>query len=225
MSKILLVEDDDAIAKAVQSYLVSEHHIVDVACDGDAALERLQSFQYELVILDWNLPGGISGVDVLRHIRSKLSSARVIMLTANADIESRANGLDAGADDYMVKPFHTRELGARIRAVLRRPTVVQDGILAVGEFRVDTVAHKLTRQGLEVQLRPMEYKLAEFFFRHPKRLFSTEELLANCWSDDSEISIEAIYTTMRRLRKALDQSGKSSIIRTVHSQGYILDCD
>jgi DNA-binding response OmpR family regulator len=224
MAKILVVEDDHSVAASIEEFLKAEQHTVDVVHNGKEALERLDVFHYDVMVLDWNLPG-MNGIDVCKHTRDSGSSMLIIMLTGKTDVDSRLAGLDTGADDYMTKPFHPSELAARVRALLRRPSMVQDEVLKRGALVVNTNTRKVTRGNEEISLQPMEYKLLEFFLRHPDRLFSSEALLRRCWSDEADISLDAIYTCIRRLRKKLDTDKEPSLIRTVHSVGYILDSD
>ncbi len=224
MAKILVVEDDHSVAQSIEEFLKAEQHTVDVVHDGQDALERLDVFHYDAMVLDWNLPR-LNGIDVCKATRASGSSMLIIMLTGKTDLDARLTGLDTGADDYMTKPFHPSELAARVRALLRRPAMVQDEVLKKGDLVVNTHTRKVTKSGKEVALQPMEYKLLEFFLRHPDRLFSSEALLRRCWSDEADISLDAIYTCIRRLRKKLDMENDTSIIRTVHSVGYILDSE
>ncbi|MBX9670477.1 MAG: response regulator transcription factor [Candidatus Obscuribacterales bacterium] len=224
MAKILVVEDDHSVAQSIEEFLKAEQHTVDVVHDGQDALERLDVFHYDAMVLDWNLPR-LNGIDVCKATRAGGSSMLIIMLTGKTDLDARLTGLDTGADDYMTKPFHPSELAARVRALLRRPAMVQDEVLKKGDLVVNTHTRKVTKAEKEVALQPMEYKLLEFFLRHPDRLFSSEALLRRCWSDEADISLDAIYTCIRRLRKKLDMEKDTSIIRTVHSVGYILDSE
>ncbi len=224
MAKILVVEDDHSVAQSIEEFLKAEQHTVDVVHDGQDALERLDVFHYDAMVLDWNLPR-LNGIDVCKATRAGGSSMLIIMLTGKTDLDARLTGLDTGADDYMTKPFHPSELAARVRALLRRPAMVQDEVLKKGDLVVNTHTRKVTKADKEVALQPMEYKLLEFFLRHPDRLFSSEALLRRCWSDEADISLDAIYTCIRRLRKKLDMEKDTSIIRTVHSVGYILDSE
>lgn len=223
MAKILVVEDDLSVASAIEEFLCAEQHTVDKVHDGQDAVERLEVFHYDVLILDWNLPR-LTGIEVCKHVRAQGKSTLVIMLTGKTDIDDRLTGLDTGADDYMTKPFHASELAARVRALLRRPSKIQEDVLHRGDLEVNTKTRRVTKGGAEINLQPMEYKLLEFFMRQPDRLFSSEALLRRCWSDEADISLDAIYTCIRRLRKKLDTNdGTPSIIRTVHSVGYILD--
>jgi DNA-binding response OmpR family regulator len=224
MSKLLLVDDDRSMIANVMDWLKPEHHTFETAYSGQEAVDKLLSFDYDLVILDWELPE-MSGVEICKLFREKRKMTPVLMLTGKTAINDKESGFDAGADDYLTKPFHPKELIARVRALLRRPTVISSPLLQKGSIVVDRVKRKVTRQDQDVALQPMEFSLLEFFLKHPDQLFSTDALLRRCWSDDTEISPDAIYTCIRRLRKKLDVEGEPSIIRTVHSVGYVLDSD
>ena len=224
MSKLLLVDDDQSLIANVMDWLKHEHHTFELAVTGQEALDKLLSFDYDLVILDWELPE-ISGVEICKQFRDKRKMTPVLMLTGKSHIDDKESGFDAGADDYLTKPFHPKELIARVRALLRRPTVLASPVLRKGGIEMDRVKRIVTRRNEEVALQPMEFTLLEFFLKHPDQLFSTDALLRRCWADDTEISPDAIYTCIRRLRRKLDVEGEPSIIRTVHSVGYVMDSD
>ncbi len=224
MGKILVVDDDHSLVANVTEWLKFEHHNVEVAYKGQEALGKLMVFDYDLVILDWDLPE-LSGLHICKEFRAKGKMTPVLMLTGKTSVIDKESGLDAGADDYLTKPFHPKELAARVRALLRRPVVISTSLLKKGGIVVDTVTRKVKRGDEEIALQPNEYTLLEFLMRHPDQLFSTDALLRRCWPDDSEISPDAIYTCIRRLRKKLDTDSDTSIVRTVHSVGYILDSE
>lgn len=221
MAKILLVEDNADLANTVRTFLLFEHHMVEHVADGKVAFEHLRSFEYELVILDWNLPG-MSGVDILRRFRETGGHTPVIMLTGHDTVEEKERGLDSGADDYLTKPFELKELGARLRALLRRsPVVSQSNILQAGNITIDTQKYRVTVGGEPVTLVPREFQLLEFFMRHPNQVLSGEALLNRVWPSDSEATTEALRTALKRLRKKVDP--ESNLLRTVHGVGYILE--
>lgn len=224
MGKILVVDDDHSLVANVTEWLKFEHHSVEAAYKGEEALEKLLVFDYDLVILDWDLPE-LSGLQICKQFRAKGKMTPVLMLTGKTSVIDKESGLDAGADDYLTKPFHPKELGARVRALLRRPVVISTALLKKGPIVLDTVKRKVTRNDEDIALQPMEFTLLEFLMRHPDQLFSTDALLRRCWPDDSEISPDAIYTCIRRLRKKLDVDGETSVVRTVHSVGYVLDSE
>lgn len=219
MAKILLVEDDKALAGTVQLLLEMEKHTVEWAKDGQEAGDRLAAFDYDLLILDWDVPFK-TGVEVCRDYRNKGGSAPVLMLTAKEQISDKEQGLDSGADDYLTKPYNPRELAARVRALLRRMPQFAGDKLKWRDIEVNLESRKVMRGGEEITLQPMEFKLVVFLMKNPGQVFSNEALLKRCWDDDAEVSSDSIYTCIRRIRKKLDQGEKASIIRTVHGIGY-----
>lgn len=221
MAKILLVEDEADISDLVTAWLAKDHHVVEVAATGEQALDLLRVYPFDVLILDWMLPG-VSGVEVCREYRTRGGTSPILMLTAKSHVNEKEKGLDAGADDYLTKPFELIELSARVRALLRRPVSFAGTVLKVGTIVLDTSTHKVTKNGGEVQLLPKEFALLAFFMRHPNQVFSAEALLDRVWSSDSEASPETIRTYIKRLRKKIDEEDKSSLIGTVHGVGYKL---
>jgi len=222
MPKILLVEDDVNLANTVKQALENERYKVDMSHSGREATGMLEAFEYDVVILDWQLPE-LSGIEICKQYRSHAGAAPILMLTGKREIEEKELGLDSGADDYLTKPFHMKELCARVRALLRRPTMLQSDVLRWGDVVVDTKTHKVTGDGEDVSLQPLEYSVLEFFFRHPGEVFSTEALLRRCWEADAEVSIDSLYVCIRKIRKKIDKAGQPSLIQTVHSLGYRLN--
>lgn len=200
----------------------AEHHVVELVENGEEATDRLKFYKYDVVILDWMLPG-ISGLEVCKRYRATGGTTPILLLTAKKHVDEKEQGLDAGADDYLTKPFEMKELSARIRALLRRPSVMTGSILQVGNLSLEPTTFKVTRNGEEVSLLPKEFALLEFMMRHPNQVFSAEALLDRVWSSDSDASPETIRTYIKRLRKKIDLQGQQSILSTVHGVGYKLD--
>jgi DNA-binding response OmpR family regulator len=221
MAKILFVEDNRSLVESITKWLKMQNHLVDAAVTGTEALERLAAFEYELIILDWDLPE-VSGLEVLRHYRSKSGYAAVLMLTGKDSVSEKETAFDAGADDYLTKPFEPRELGARMRALLRRPKTMVDEKLTARDIVLDPVAKKVMKGDKEVFLQPLELAVLEFFMRHPNQVYSQEHLIRLIWDSEQDVSSDALYTCIRRLRKKIDAEGES-LIRTVHGLGYRLD--
>lgn len=223
MAKVLVIEDDKAISKLVCDYLQFEHHVVEAVYDGNAALERFLAFEYDLVIMDLTLPG-IDGIELCRELRGASRTAPVLMLTGRQKITDKEEGFDAGADDYLTKPFNLRELGARVKALLRRSSSsVTSNVLSAGDIVLDPVKYKITRAGKEVKLVPKEFALLEFMMRNKGIVFSAEALLARVWTATEESSPEIIRTYIKTLRKKLQDEDGQSIIQTVHGVGYRLE--
>ncbi len=224
MAKILIVEDDLGLSKMIRDWLVFEKHQVEEVADGTEALERLRFYEFDLVILDWMLPG-VSGVQILREFRNNRGSTPVLMLTGKDAIVDKETGLDAGADDYLTKPFHMKELSARTRALLRRPRDIVTDTIKVGDLVLDRGKHKILKNNVEVKLLPKEFALVDFFMRHPNQVFSVDALLNRVWESESDATADAVTTCIKRIRKKLDSEGKPSIIRTVHGVGYRMDTE
>lgn len=221
MAKILLVEDDQALAKLVRNWLSLEHHNVETVEDGEEALHRLKVSEYDLVILDWTLPK-MAGVEVLKEHRRIGGQTPVLMLTGKDKISDKEEGFDAGADDYLTKPFHGKELTVRIKALLRRPPLLVEDVLRVGDLVLEKGNFSVRRAESEIRLLPKEFALLEFLMRHPNQVFSAEALLERVWVSESESTVEAVTTCIKRLRRKLEADGGTSPIATVHGVGYKL---
>ncbi|SMQ74358.1 two component transcriptional regulator, winged helix family [Altererythrobacter xiamenensis] len=224
-AKLLLVEDDPSLSELLRFRFESEGYNVRVTPDGDEALILASEDVPDLVILDWMIEG-TSGIEVCRRLRRDKQTAHVpiIMLTAREEEDDRVRGLETGADDYLTKPFSPRELIARVAAVMRRIRPALAGeVLEVGDFLLDTVAHKVSRGGEELQLGPTEYRLLQFFMESPGRVFSRGQLLDGVWGTGSDIELRTVDVHIRRLRKAIMESGKRDPIRTVRSAGYAFE--
>ena len=217
MSKILLAEDETDLAKQIAEWLKRENYLVEVAADGSAAMAALRAYDYDVILLDWMLPG-MSGIDLCKQYRAHGGKNPVLILTARSTESDKECGLDCGADDYLVKPFGLRELSARIRALLRRASPQRtDNILRLSGLELDPASRKVKRAGTEIHLEPREFSLLEFFMRHPNQVFDAEALIARVWDSDSMISSESIRTYIKNLRR---KSEDQSLISTVRGSGY-----
>jgi two-component system OmpR family response regulator len=176
-----------------------------------------------VVILDWDLPR-MTGVEICSKYRANKGVTPILMLTGKSQIADKEQGLDAGADDYLPKPFHMRELSARIRALGRRPTTVASNVLTVGSLELDPTKHRLCKNGQDIHLLPKDFALLEFLMRHPDEIFSSEAILQRVWNLDTEATSDAVRTSVKRLRKKLDDSDDedNSIIENVRRIGYRL---
>lgn len=219
--KILLIEDDPEIAKTIVSWLEDERYAVTHANRGDDGLALLKDGNYELAIIDWELPG-LSGPEICRHYRQTKGTMPILVLTGKSMIADRVEGLDAGADDYLTKPFSLKELSARVRALLRRPATVLETVLQVGDLTLDPQKYRVMRKGVEVHLMPGDFALLEFFMRNVDMVFSAEALLKRVWSDDSEATPDSLRNSIKRLRNKLDtgHSEEESIIENIPRVGY-----
>ncbi|CAN5615917.1 response regulator transcription factor [soil metagenome] len=223
MAKILLVEDDTVLAATIENCLISEHHMVDIVYDGDSGWDRLCSGDFDLAILDWNLPL-VSGVELCRRHRAQRGATPIIMLTGRSAVAEKEEGLDSGADDYLTKPFNMKELTARIRALLRRPPVILSSVLQVDDIVVDPIKHRVTKGGNEIYLSPREFSLLEFLIRHHDEVFSAATLIQRVWHTDSYATGDALRTSIKRLRQQLDNDDVEghSIIENIPRIGYRL---
>jgi len=224
---LLLVEDDRALADLLIWHFEREGYDIVRTADGDEALILAEERTPDLVILDWMIEG-VSGIEVCRRLRRRSSTAHVpiIMLTARGEESDRIRGLETGADDYVTKPFSPRELLARVGAVLRRMRPALAGEqLSYGDMEMDVTGHRVRRAGKAVQLGPTEFRLLRHFMEHPGRVFSRERLLEAVWPHDPEIDARTVDVHIRRLRKAINEGGRSDLIRTVRSAGYSLDTE
>jgi len=226
-ARLLLVEDDAALAELLVWHFQREEFTVEHTPDGEEALLLAQESPPDLVLLDWMVEG-VSGIEVCRRLRRMPDTANVpiIMLTARGEEEDRVRGLETGADDYVTKPFSPRELVARVGAVLRRVRPALAGErLSYSDIEMDTMSHKVRRDGATVPLGPTEFRLLKHFLEHPGRVFSRERLLDSVWGRDSDIEPRTVDVHIRRLRKAINEGGRPDIIRTVRSAGYALDSE
>jgi len=224
MAKILIVEDDTQLADTIREWLSFEHHTVEMAHDGAMAWEYMQSYSFDVVILDWDLPS-MDGLELCRKFRARGGASPILFLTGKTAISDREIGLDSGADDYLVKPFHFKELLARIRALLRRPPVSQENVLTIGNISLDQAIHRVTMNNEEVRLQPKEFSLLEFLMRHPNQVFGSRALLDAVWTSESEASEDVVRTYVKTLRRKITTAGEPCLIQTVHGVGYIIETD
>jgi DNA-binding response OmpR family regulator len=220
MPKVLVVDDDVILAEVVTDALKADQYEVDWAANGEDGWAMLGSYKYDVLILDWQMPGK-SGLELCKDYRKSGGTSPVLMLTGKGSLSNKEEGLDSGADDYLTKPFELRELRARVRALLRRPQVFKPEALVARGIEIDGGAHRVQKDGVEVKLIPREFALLYFLMRHPNQVFSAEALLDRVWSNESDALPNAIRKCVERLRKKLDTDGQSSIIETVHGVGYM----
>ena len=224
-ARILIVEDEEPLTMLLRYNLEAEGYDVDTASRGDEADTRLKEKAPDLVVLDWMLPG-LSGIELCRRLRARPETRAlpIIMLTARGEEGDRVRGLDAGADDYVSKPFSPTELVARIRAVLRRiRPALADEALSYADIVMDLVAHRVSRGGKPIHLGPTEFRLLRQFMEHPGRVFSREQLLDAVWGKDVYVEARTVDVHIRRLRIALNGGNHADRIRTVRAAGYALD--
>jgi two-component system, OmpR family, phosphate regulon response regulator PhoB len=222
---ILVVEDEAPLAEVLRYNLEALGYGVETVARGDEAETRLAEVAFDLILLDWMLPG-VSGIELCRQIRQRgpNQSTPVIMLTARGEEGERVRGLTTGADDYVVKPFSVPELVARIQAILRRanPDLFSTA-LNLGDLELDRETHRVRRQGRGVHLGPTEFRLLEFLMRAPGRVFSREQLLNGVWGHDVYVDDRTVDVHIGRLRKAINRGRAIDPIRTVRGAGYAFD--
>ncbi|MEL6920370.1 MAG: phosphate regulon transcriptional regulator PhoB [Pseudomonadota bacterium] len=222
---VMVVEDEEALSVLLRYNLEAEGYSVETILRGDEAEIALQEKTPDLLILDWMLPG-VSGIELCRRLRARTTSSQVpiIMLTARGEESERIRGLTTGADDYVVKPFSTPELMARVKAMLRRarPEIVAD-VLRVGDIELDRETHRVYRNSHEIRLGPTEFRLLEFFLQAPGRVFSRAQLLDGVWGENIYVDDRTVDVHIGRLRKSINIGRLRDPIRTVRGAGYALE--
>lgn len=222
--RILIVEDDERLARVMERVLRQEHFDVDLAADGDAGLESALTGIYNAIIVDWMLPGK-DGVQLIRELRAEHIDTPVLMLTARGELPQRVQGLDAGADDYLGKPFAFEELLARLRALTRRgERPLLDTRIAVGKVTIDLAEHSVVRDGKSVELSPREFALLETLARNRGQVLSRDQLLERVWGYDADPQGNSVDLYVHYLRRKLDPDGVDvePVIRTVRGSGYVV---
>lgn len=220
--KILVVEDDERIADALAEDLIDQHYVVDVAYDGRSAWEMVDVFTYDLILLDVMLPE-VDGISLCRQLRSQSCHIPILMLTARDTITDRVVGLDAGADDYLIKPFDLSELSARMRSLLRRGSAPLPPILEWVGLRLNPSTCEVFYNEKLLSLTPKEYCLLEMFLRNSRRMFSSSQILERLWSYEETPTEETVRSHIKGVRQKLKTAGApADLIETVHGLGYRL---
>ncbi|MFI6496148.1 response regulator transcription factor [Nonomuraea typhae] len=223
-ARVLVVDDEPALREALQSSLEFEGYRVDTACDGQAALDELARREFDAVLLDVMMPG-LDGLSACRRLRQGGNHVPVLMLTALDTVGERVTGLDAGADDYLVKPFELDELLARVRALLRRGalgTPPQGHVLACADLRMDPMTREVTRGGRPLELTRTEYHLLELLLSHPRQVLTRDQILGEVWGFDFEPSSNSLDVYVMYLRRKTEAGGEPRLIHTVRGVGYVL---
>ena len=220
--RILLIEDEHKIARALKKALEQESYAVDVAYDGDEGHAMAMTEPYDVAIIDRMLPGEYDGVSIIKAMREAKIHTPVLILTAIGGVQDRAEGLDSGADDYMVKPFALEELLARVRALLRRPKEQQSTILRAGDLTLDTVNYEVKRGDTTIQLTGKEFALLEYLLRNQGRPLPKELIIAHVWDYDADILPNTVEVYIKYLRAKIDQPFVKPLIHTVRGFGYKL---
>lgn len=221
--RILIVEDEHKIAQALKRGLEQESYAVDVVYDAEAGEMEATSGEHDLIILDRLLPGGKEGLDICRAVRSAKLHTPIIMLTAKDQIRDRVTGLNAGADDYLIKPFAFEELLARVKALLRRPHEALGTVLELDDLELDTTSKLVRRSGTVIDLTSREYALLEYLLRNSRRVLSKDAIIAHVWDYDADILPNTVEVYMGYLRKKIDDPFKGEpLLNTVRGFGYRL---
>ena len=220
--KILLAEDDRDLSIAVKTLLERTGYLVDTVHDGAEALAYAEAESYDGMILDWMMPEK-DGVETLREMRSKGITTPCLLLTARDAIEDRVTGLDAGADDYLPKPFNGKELLARVRAMMRRRETYVPDVITWEDLQLDKGSCELRCGTQSVRLTGKMYQMTELFMENPKHLFSAQQLMDRVWGWDSEAEINVVWVNISQLRKKLSELGSDTEIRAYRGTGYALE--
>ncbi|MCC6976996.1 MAG: response regulator transcription factor [Candidatus Melainabacteria bacterium] len=221
MARILVADDDKQLCGLIEDWLIHQKYTVDITYNGGDAQEMLKTYEYDCIILDWDMPE-VTGIDVCKTFRTNGGETPVLMLTGKSSIDSKEIGFDSGADDYLTKPVELRELSARIRALLRRKPTQQLTILNAGNLYLDPAKRTVTKNGKEIELWPIEFALLEFLMMHPDQIFNADALLHQVWKSEASAGPEAVRTTIKRLRRRIDDDSKNSLIKNVYGFGYKL---
>lgn len=220
--RILIAEDETAIAKALATMLEKNKYSVDVVYNGSDALDYILQISYDALVLDIMMPG-MSGIEALKQARAKGITTPALFLTAKSEVEDRIAGLDAGADDYLPKPFATGEFLARVRALTRRSGAYAPDIVSFGNVTLDCNQYALSAGEKKARLNNKEYQLMELFMRNPHHVFSTESLMEKVWGMDSETEIDVVWTYIGFLRKKLKSISAGVELKTIRGAGYSLE--
>src|SRR5688572_18295039 len=222
--RILVVEDEPTAANVLAKGLREHAYAVDIAPDGATALEQIAETDYDLIILDVLLPR-MNGLDLCRRLRSDDAAVPVLMLTARGGLDQRVEGLDAGADDYLSKPYHFPELLARVRALLRRGPALAPAELTVDDLVVDTRARRVSRGGAAIQLTTKEYALLEYLMRRRTQVVTRGDIAEHVWDDSFDPMSNLIEVYIQRLRRKIDDGHTVKLIHTRRGAGYTLGTD
>jgi DNA-binding response OmpR family regulator len=220
--RILVIEDEHKIANAIKQGLMQENFAVDVEYDADSGLGAALSEQYDAMIIDRMLPGSIEGLDICRQVRAGGIHTPILLLTARDQTRDKVEGLNAGADDYLVKPFSFEELLARIRALLRRPAETAGSTLKVGDLQLDPVTFDVRRSGKKLDLSAKEFALLEYMMRNSNRVLTKDNLISHVWDFDSDVLPNTVEVYIGYLRNKIDKPFATPLLRTQRGFGYIL---
>lgn len=217
--RILIVEDDRKIANAIKKGLQQESFAVDVSYDGQDGFGQASTIEYDLIVLDRMLPE-MDGMEVCQRLRDENNKTPILMLTAKDKVSDRVDGLNCGADDYLVKPFAFEELLARIRALLRRPVDAKGSILKIGDLELDVVGLEVKRSGKRIALSVKEFALLEYMMRNKGRILTKDNIISHVWDYDADILPNTVEVFIGSLRSKIDKRFNTKLIKTVRGFGY-----
>ena len=220
--RLLVIEDEQKIARVITESLKREKYAVDVAYDGEEGFNLADSQPYDLLIVDRMLPG-LEGTEIVKKLRENGKNMPILFLTALSTTEDKTLGLDVGADDYLTKPFAIDELLARVRALLRRPPIQQPDILKIDDLEIDKQQQTVTRAGKNIDLTNKEYALLEYLMQHPNQILSKETLIDHVWDFDADILPNNVEAYIKNLRQKIDKPFKKQLIKTVRGFGYRIE--
>lgn len=221
--KVLIIEDEKELSDSIVAYLHNEQFVCETADDLHSAIEKISLYEYACIILDISLPGG-SGLQVLKELKANNKAEGVIIISARNSLDDKVSGLKAGADDYLPKPFHLPELGARVAAIIRRKSFDGNNLIRLDNITIDLVAKTVTASGTYIDLTRKEYDLFLYFVSNKNRVISKAAIAEHLWGDDMDLvdNYDPVYTHIKNLRKKLQQSGNAELIRSVYGMGYKL---
>lgn len=220
--RVLIVEDEPLVARAVERALLAAGHQTEIACDGVEGLARAEGGAHDLIILDVLLPE-LDGLSVCRELRQRRVHTPILMLTARDAIADRVSGLDAGADDYLAKPFATAELLARVRALGRRNGGDAEGPLRVADLTLDSARHVVTRGDRRIELTPKEFELLAYLMRHPRQVLTREQIVHSVWGEAAGATSKMVELYIHYLRNKIDRDTSRPLVRTIRGVGYMVD--
>lgn len=220
--RILLIEDEHKIANALKKALEQEKYAVDVSYDGDSGYAMATTEPYDVAIIDRMLPGSYNGLQIVKEMRKEKIHTPILLLTALGSISDKTSGLDAGADDYLVKPFALEELLARVRALIRRPIENEPTILKADDLSLNTITYEVKRGNKNIQLTSKEYALLEYLMRNQNRPLSKDIIISHVWDYDADILPNTVEVYIKYLRNKVDQPFQKQLIQTVRGFGYKL---
>lgn len=222
MAKILIIDDDTDLCEALQEVLSLDNHLVDLSFCGKDALQIMDFCKYDLLMVDWEL-GDLEGPVLVQHFRKNGGNSPILMITGRADVESKVDCLDKGADDYLTKPFDMRELRARVKTLLRRPVEMQDENPEYLGLKIDSRKGVAAFGEKELKLQPLEFRLLDFFIRNRGQWFSAEDLIARVWSVNSAATPDSVRVSIKRLRTSLEEFGLDEKLQSARNRGYKFD--